>query len=1484
MAQTLIDFSAGQITDGSAGGADNVLSAGGLVFTITAQGNWSANFDNGRFNFAEDPAYGGEHFSIAITSATGALIDFYDYQISVNADPLIVNGWSPGLGLDGTSWPDDNIHGDGVGPYYYRAIFAGNVPAVSRGASLSVGDLIIPETTTTGTMSFWLDNITIDANHRPVVTNFDASDAKDYVSGSQAAILVDTISPAAVTDADNTGWSGGQVRFTLSDWSQAKMPLVAKPGNRCRQIGISGSVVTFGGTAIGTMSGGGAGSSFLQVALNGNASGAAVEAIIHNLTYANMGASPTGTRTVSVTVRDAEGGNSTTTSTTVNLVAANDAPVTTTSGGTGSFTEGDAPVAIDTGLTVSDLDNGTLASATVQITGNFHSDQDVLTFTNTSSAAFGNIDATYNSLTGVLTLTSPGATATVAQWQAALRTVTYVNTSEAPTAAARTISFSTNDGTSDSAPATKTIDVGAFNDAPQIAAPAAIALMEDTSAAVTGISFSDADAGGSSVTVTFSVPSGSLSAVSGSGVTAGGTATGLTLTGTMADINAFIAAANVTFTPAANATGNVSSRRASPMAKHRQRRRAAATETTALQITAVNDAPTVSAPAVVSVSEDTATAITGISYADADAGFSSVTVTFSVASGSLAAQSAGGVTISGTSASLEMTGSLADINAFIAGSNVTFTPAPNATANVVLTTEINDLGNAGSGGAKSEASSTTLVLSAVNDAPVNHVPAGQSVSTDGALVFSLANGNLISIADVDAGGGTVLVTLTAEHGLLTLGGTTGLTFIAGAGASDSGMIFTGSLSDINVALNGLVFSPTAGYSGDALLKIETNDQGLSGSGGTQSDSDTIAIAVLSPAPKILSVDTVAPDGVYKAGDTITLTVTFDGAVNVDTTGGTPTLLLETGATDGSLHISRVPIEYAVLQLHVQAGDLTPDLDYAALTALAANGAAIRSATNVDADLTLPTPGGANSIAAQNNIVVDGVAPTVTSVGVPAAGTYKFGDSLNFTVNFHEAVIVDTTNGVPRLTVILDTGGTAYADYVAGSGSTALGFRLTVADNQADWTGITLGPLTLNGAAISDSAGNSALRTLNNIAPTDFVLVDGIVNDAPTLTGDLKATVAEGGTYKLTTADLGYSDPDDTAAGVTFTVSSAVNGSVLVNGSVAASFTAAQLAAGLVFFRHNGSETTAASFRVAVEDGNEDNSAPTPATFNFTVNPLNDAPSLTLTQNLTRIAEDASTGTAQKVATLVIADAPRAPICCLERRGCVAVRNRANVLWLKAGARLDFEANPFLDVTIGLDDSSIGAGLEATKTIRVSVTDVIERYIGTAGADRLTGTAVNEAFDGGAGNDVINGAAGNDTIIGGAGADLLTGGAGNDTFVFKSPNDSAPGFSGYVNNVAYGPASGAGYRDTVTDFGNGFDRLDLSAIDANTGAAGNQAFTWRGTGEFSRHTGELIYKTFNPAGTVDDKTIIYGDVNGDGRADFQIELSGLKSLVTGDFLL
>jgi len=101
---------------------------------------------------------------------------------------------------------------------------------------------------------------------------------------------------------------------------------------------------------------------------------------------------------------------------------------------------------------------------------------------------------------------------------------------------------------------------------------------------------------------------------------------------------------------------------------------------------------------------------------------------------------------------------------------------------------------------------------------VNFVPGAQITTADIALVFSSANGNQISISDVDAGSNSVEVTLSVNNGTLTLDGTTGLSFTAGDGTSDSTMTFRGSKVSINTALNGLVFTPTANYIGAATLE------------------------------------------------------------------------------------------------------------------------------------------------------------------------------------------------------------------------------------------------------------------------------------------------------------------------------------------------------------------------------------------------------------------------------------------------------------------------------------------------------------------------------------------------------------------------------------------------------------------------------------------------------------------------------------------
>ncbi len=132
-----------------------------------------------------------------------------------------------------------------------------------------------------------------------------------------------------------------------------------------------------------------------------------------------------------------------------------------------------------------------------------------------------------------------------------------------------------------------------------------------------------------------------------------------------------------------------------------------------------------------------------------------------------------------------------------------------------------------------------------NQPPVNSVPGAQSTNQGTPLVFTGANA--ISISDPDAGSNVVQVTLTATNGTFSLGGTTGLTFTPPGpnndGTNDTQMVFTGTISAINTALNNLTFTPASNFTGNASLTITTNDQGFTGTGGAQSDTDTVNITV-----------------------------------------------------------------------------------------------------------------------------------------------------------------------------------------------------------------------------------------------------------------------------------------------------------------------------------------------------------------------------------------------------------------------------------------------------------------------------------------------------------------------------------------------------------------------------------------------------------------------------------------------------------------
>ena len=147
----------------------------------------------------------------------------------------------------------------------------------------------------------------------------------------------------------------------------------------------------------------------------------------------------------------------------INIGSANDAPMLDAHSGSLSYTENQAATAIDTAITVSDVDSANLAGATVQITGNFVSGQDVLGFTNQNGIA-----GSYNAATGVLMLTGQ---ASLAQYQAALQSVTYFNSSDNPSGQTRTISYQVNDGSAQnnlSNAVTATVAITPVNDAPVI--------------------------------------------------------------------------------------------------------------------------------------------------------------------------------------------------------------------------------------------------------------------------------------------------------------------------------------------------------------------------------------------------------------------------------------------------------------------------------------------------------------------------------------------------------------------------------------------------------------------------------------------------------------------------------------------------------------------------------------------------------------------------------------------------------------------------------------------------------------------------------------------------------------------------------------------------------------------------------------------------------------------------------------------------------
>jgi hypothetical protein len=432
---------------------------------------------------------------------------------------------------------------------------------------------------------------------------------------------------------------------------------------------------------------------------------------------------------------------------------------------------------------------------------------------------------------------------------------------------------------------------------PEIKVPGPQVMSEDSTltfspAQFTEISILDRDAGTAPVELHLEVQHGRLSLASTSGLTlvaGNNNSPSMTYRGSQAAINA--ALNGLVYTPDANYFGvdtlvvRVSDLKNSgvvpPAVPPDYATKGWTTEERVeIRITPINDAPQITAPtATQTVPMNRWLAFTSangnsITVSDVDAGVNPMTLTVGVSQGTLTLGSTAGLlTVTGNgTGSVSVTGSLLALNNALSG--LVYTPNAGYSGSDTLTITVSDNGHISSSGPLTDTKTVSIqVSSANNDAPYLSVPGPQDVLANSSLVLSSGNSNALQIQnEPDAGSGgpwsgahPVRFTVSVSQGKLQLLNPGTLYLVQGPNDGTASLLtFEGPVSDVNTALaNGLLYVPNSGFVGNDLLVFTVNDLGATGSGGPQSDSDTVLLRVMNanqaPVNTVPGPQTVAED-------------------------------------------------------------------------------------------------------------------------------------------------------------------------------------------------------------------------------------------------------------------------------------------------------------------------------------------------------------------------------------------------------------------------------------------------------------------------------------------------------------------------------------------------------------------------------------------------------------------------------------------------
>ena len=465
---------------------------------------------------------------------------------------------------------------------------------------------------------------------------------------------------------------------------------------------------------------------------------------------------------------------------------------------------------------------------------------------------------------------------------------------------------------------------------------------------------------------------------------------------------------------------------------------------------------------------------------------------------------------------------------------------PPVTAQIDWTFDDGNSGSQGSGGALNVVGSTTVNITAVPDLAIT-APATATTNEDTAFVYSGVN--IIQVDDGMAGDNPLQVSLSVANGTLSLASLTGISFVEGADGTSS-MIINGLESDLNTALNGLQFTPTADYNGADTLNITT------------------AISADLVGQYTFDVGTAVDDSAGTAYDG-----TFTGDATTVTDGTRGEVLILDGAGD-------------YVDFSHRFGD-SADVSFSGWVNLVSADTAGAEVFNLGGvfGLRLDATGG---IGGYHAFVYDSVGFSTITIPGTLAGTgwhhvaATFDSGTNTLDLYLDGTQVGTTT---------TTGGINYGAPIVTS-TTLIGGH--VSESTYDFNGMIDDSRIYSRALSAEEIG--ALASDNSVTTDSVAITVAAVNDAPVGLPAITGTVTED---QILTADTsGISDNDGLGA---FSYQWLRGGSV-ITGATAATYTLGDADVG-----------TLISVRVSYTDGEGTSEGPLTSAQTAAVVNVNDAP-------------------------------------------------------------------------------------------------------------------------------------------------------------------------------------------------------------------------------------------------------------------------------------